>query len=689
MSTSISIVRRLVVVVAAAMLPTAAWAGPLVVDPSLHHLRSGDRREWADFPAQPEGAKRTVTFTATKNTGAMCLRWRQQDVRLLWRIVLNGKELGRLRQDENDTIEFFAIPAGRLVDGDNTLTIESPAIVPDDIRVGEIQLFDRPMADVLGESTVEITVNESESPVPCRITVLNDAGALMTTGSASTDQLAVRPGVIYSADGRARFGLPAGDYTIHAGRGFEYGIATARISLRAGETLRKALTIRREVPTQGYVACDPHVHTLTFSGHGDCKASERVVTLAGEGIELPIVTEHNKQSDYRTLATRAGVQHRFTMVTGNEVTTAVGHFNVFPLDATIAVPDHRATDWKSVAAALGPAASPRVVILNHARDIHLKFRPFDPARHIALTGEDLEGWELPANAMEVVNSGAQLADPTRLVRDWLGLLNRGHRITPVGSSDSHDVSRYIVGQGRTYIRCKDDKPAAIDVADAVRAFTAGEVMVSCGLLTEITVNNEHGPGQFVPGKDDLSVKVRVLGPAWAKADKIELYANGILLREADIVDSGKAGEKWAREWIIPRPKHDIHLVAMATGPGVEALYWPFAKPYQATSPVVRKRNLGLTGAVRVDGDGDGKWTSAFEYARQVLAGNDGKRREAIAALADYDEAVASQAAGILRKRGISLTDQDIRAAAKAAGPSVLRGFDAYAEAWRESQTARP
>ena len=34
-------------------------------------------------------------------------------------------------------------------------------------------------------------------------------------------------------------------------------------------------------------------------------------------------------------------------------------------------------DWKGVAAALGEPKSPRVVILNHPRDLHAGFRPFD------------------------------------------------------------------------------------------------------------------------------------------------------------------------------------------------------------------------------------------------------------------------------------------------------------------------
>jgi hypothetical protein len=47
------------------------------------------------------------------------------------------------------------------------------------------------------------------------------------------------------------------------------------------------------------------------------------------------------------------------------------------------------------------------------------------------------------------------------------------------------------------------------------------------------------------------------------------------------------------------------------------------------------------------------------------------------------------AAGLLRVPRVSPSDKDVRAAVKAAGEAVLRGFDVYAEAWRESQIARP
>lgn len=369
-------------------------------------------------------------------------------------------------------------------------------------------------------------------PVPCRLTVLSARGALATTGATSTDRLAVRPGVIYTADGTAKFGLPAGEYTIHAGRGFEYGTETVRVSLKPGENVRKEFVIRREVATPGFVACDTHVHTLTHSGHGDSTDIERAITAAGEGLELVVATDHNIQVDYHAAAVKAGVRKYFTPVVGNEVTTGVGHFNVFPLAVGAPVPNFKVKDWKGLTAALDEAKAPRVVILNHARDLHAKFRPFGPERHVALTGEDLDGW-------------------TR-----------------------------------------------------------------------------------------------------------------------------------------PRLAHDVHLVAVTSGPGVDGLFWPIGKPYQAASPVVRKRVIGLTGAVWLDGDGDDKRSSAHDYAEKVVPAAGTDWRKAVKALAAYDEATAAQAAGLLRAAGVSLSDKDVRAAAKAAGEQVLRGFDAYAEAWRASQIAR-
>ena len=44
----------------------------------------------------------------------------------------------------------------------------------------------------------------------------------------------------------------------------------------------------KEKLTQPVVASDTHVHVLKYSKHGDIQLDERMVTIAGEGIELPL-----------------------------------------------------------------------------------------------------------------------------------------------------------------------------------------------------------------------------------------------------------------------------------------------------------------------------------------------------------------------------------------------------------------
>ena len=100
--------------------------------------------------------------------------------------------------------------------------------------------------------------------------------------------------------------------------------------------------------------------------------------------------------------------------------------------------------------------------------------------------------------MEVINSGSQQSNIMTLYNDWFGMMNHGYYLTPVGSSDSHDVSRFTVGQGRTYIKTSDANVSTIDVEDAISNFIEGKVLVSLGLLTTVSVDGKYGPGDICP-----------------------------------------------------------------------------------------------------------------------------------------------------------------------------------------------
>jgi hypothetical protein len=571
-------------------------------------------------------------------------------------------------------------------DGRNVLRIAGSGTAPDDVLIGEASVIDRPRAEVTADAIVDVVVYEQPGArrVPSRITVADEHGALVSLGIATDATHAVRPGVVYTGTGAARLRLPAGRYVIAAGRGFEYGVDRVAVDLVKGAVQVHRFIVRREVDTGGWAAMDTHVHTGTFARHGDATIDERMLTLAGEGIELPVSSEHNTRVDFEAAARAAGVRRYFTPILGTEVTTpALGHFNVFPIPPQGRAIEQRSADWTQLRESIEAAAQRPVIVLNHGRDEHGGFTPLGAARHVAVAGEDREGWTLPANAMEVVNSGAVLSDGLALPRDWMAMLNRGLMLTPIGSSDSHDVARYIVGQGRTYVRCDDRRPEAIDLARVLDAVRRGEVMVSYGLLTEIDVAG-RGPGELVGPRAGLAVRIRVKGPGWTRAQHVTLYVDGTPVREEAIADGTGAGLKWQATWRLPAPAHDVHLVAVATGPGVTAPYWPTAKPYQPTSTRFTPYVLGVSGAVFVDGDGSGTFESAAAYARRALAATTDPRRLA-ERLGGYDAAVATQAASLLRARDPAAFEATIDAVLQHAAPHVATGLHAYLDAWRANR----
>jgi hypothetical protein len=663
-----------------------------ILDAALHHVRNGTGPEWSEFDGPPESTSYQLKFEGNAADSEQTLRIAQHDVKQLWSIELNGKKLGRLHRDENAIVGFWSIPKSTLVDGQNDLQISTTSKNSDDILVGDIALYDGAATDVLSECPVTVSVRDKTTgkPTPCRITILH-AGRLMTSGAQSNDQMAVRPGVIYCT-GDAEFGLPPGTYEIVAGRGPEYGIDSRSLTVVPGKTLALELSIEREVSTDGFAACDTHVHTLTHSGHGDSTVRERMLTLAGEGIEFPIATDHNVHIDYEELADELGIRGFFTPVIGNEVTTKFGHFNVFPVaSADVPIPNYKADNWPDIFASIYGTPDVKVAILNHSRDIHSSYRPFGPEHHLAATSTNLDGWDLQANAMEVVNSAAQQTDVMQLVRDWMSQLNAGRRLTPVGCSDSHDVARHFVGQGRTYIRCDDADPGHIDVDAAVDSFVAGRVSIGCGLFADIRINQTAGPGGTVGKSKRYVAKVDVCGPSWMEADEIEVFVNGQSVRtfELKTADRSKPGVKARLEMQLPiSANQDAFVVAVARGPGVRKLHWPIAKPYQPVSTDWTPTFVAVTGAIWIDADGDGRFTSAKKYATEVCTASDYNSGRVLEQLKKFDSAVAVHAAELLMTDSPDTFVSGAFRDARKSSPVIRGAFETYYDEWQQSQRAR-
>lgn len=566
-------------------------------------------REWADADPRPiAGDRYEKAFTASPNETPRLLAIRQEGVKRNWGIFLNDRKLGTLVSDETSLEHVIEVPAGTLRAGDNVLRLE-PAKEPDDIIIGPIALIDATRPQWLAGGTVSVAVTDAANgrSLPCRLTVTRPDGTLVALDAAPENEVAVRTGVVYTRQGQAVISLPAGDYEIRAGRGFEWGLAKAKVRVAEGSSQDLALSLVREVDTSGWIAVDSHIHTQTHSGHGDATLRERILTIAGEGIELAIATEHNHHADYAPAAKAAGLNGEFATVVGNEVTTKQGHFNAFPIDAAAPVVNHLETDWAKLLPAIRATPGVRVITLNHPRDLHSGFVPLGEAEFDASTGIHRREADLKIDAIEVITSGAMQSDIELLYRDWFALLKRGHRLSAVGSSDSHDVTRFLLGQGRTYVAAPDEDPSRVDLDRVWSSYEEGRVRVSLGLLVDLKVDGKYGIGDLVtnPG-ETVKVEVLVSGPSWTRVDRVVLYANGEVLQESKIEDPGRPGEKARVTWELPRPEKDTFLVAMATGPGPTEAFWPIPRPYQPSNPVFDSRVIGSTNPVWIDGDGDAK-----------------------------------------------------------------------------------
>lgn len=655
---------------ACAALPTVADASSTLIRSEPLHLRSGDHREWRSFPEHATGAS-TLTFNHSGNARDYSLLLRQRDVKASWSLKLNDRELGSLIQDERDMLLVLPIPAGTLKSGPNTVQITGqPGRFPDDIELRDLRIEDLSPHELQQQARVNIAVTGESGPLPVRITVVDDKGSLVPFAGLRTDvPQAFRTGVIYTPDGKTAIGLPAGSYRILASRGFEYSAPSQKLQLTNGQTAAIRLAIRREVALNGYISCDTHIHTLALSGHGDATVDERVLTAAGEGLDLMITTEHNRVSDYSEAIRKLGLDRWVRSIPGSEVTTATGHFNVFPTAANAPYPNVRETNWSTLMNSIRQTQDVRVVIQNHPRDLHSGYRPFDPGHYLASVGEDLGGRPFRANAMEVVNSGAMASDPLQLVRDWMGLLTRGTAVAAIGASDTHTVDFVPVGQARTYIDVAPINDWRQDPQGVATQLAAGKNLVSYGLTAEL---RQAGALQ----RQSVPMRVTVLGPSWATADRIVVFSNGTPVWERKL-NSQRPGVKFSETVTIPLPRNDTSLIAVATGPAVLQPFWEVRKPYQPTSDQWNPMILGVSQAIWIDTDGNGRTEAPRVLATRLLKEHGANMDKLTAALERFDSAVAMHALDLLRIDGTDISSTSVQQKFTQSGEQMRAAYQQY------------
>jgi hypothetical protein len=589
-----------------------------MIHEALVHL--GDSEvDWKGVPKAPEGQRLDIEFTDKKAQAkkeTICITVHQYHVDDPWSIQLNGKIVGRLERGRFEGDRYYELPAKHLKDGTNVLSFV-PGKKTDDIVIGRVRLYHGTLREKLRLCKIEIDVHGPDGRgLPSRITVLDTKGERVPLYYGAMLSQAVRPGICYASRGKAVFEVPQGNYRVFATHGPEWGLSEGGLALQWGEASQLTLKLAPEVDTTGYISCDTHIHTVTYSGHGDASIEERMATLSGEALELAIATDHNHQIDYRPVQQRMELKEDFKSVVGNEVSTSMGHFNAWPLQAITSRatekqknakrPEWRIQNWVKLIEGIR-AKGAKAVVLNHPRWPSHTDGPHGRFRLNQISGDRLTGPSaLTFDAMELVNSTDLQDDPLFLVRDWFALLNHGERIMAVGSSDSHTVSD-PVGQGRTYLMSSTDTPSAIRVTEVTKNLVEGRSSVSLGIFSECWVNDKARMGDVLATRGKkVSVRLRVAAPSWIEPQRALLFLNGRQVAEKPIPhEKGKACNALLDFELTPLA-NDAHLVTLCIGtpPGP---YWPTMKPY----------SFAATNPVWLDADGDGRYTDPRRLAAKI------------------------------------------------------------------------
>ena len=487
----------------------------------------------------------------------------------------------------------------------------------------------------------ELRDADSGELIPGRLTFLGEGGPraeLFPGTEVWPSELAVRRNVVYSKSGAGAVTVPAGSYVVYASRGIEWSLTATELTIDAGTEHSWSANLRHEVDTAGYVSGDFHLHTLTYSGHGDSNVEERIISLIGEGVDFAVATDHNHLTDYGPVVEELGVEQLLGHTVGNEVSTPIGHFNTFPHDPELPPVRSDLVDARElftlIRKQLGPGGVRPVIQLNHPRWGTIDY--FGKLALDPLTAEPGDRrFSHDFDTIELLNENvgwgyhdAEFAEvPTgssehSVLRDWFNLLNRGYRYAAVGNSDSHTVEGTFAGYPRNYVPSPARFPGEIDVADVAAALRKRQVFTTTGPFLEFAIAGTRMGGEVrVPGPPkgeravSVALSVRVRAATWIDCSRLKIVVNGSVARTIDLPHRGgvvRADQDFdvrlsGDAWIALIVEGDEPMEPVTTG---------------GKRPVLP---LAISNPIWVDVGGDG-WTDPVTAAKAALADERSLRR---------------------------------------------------------------
>jgi hypothetical protein len=490
----------------------------------------------------------------------------------------------------------------------------------------------------------------------------------------------------WTVDGRLEAQVRPGTYDVVVSRGPEYEVAQTTVTIKAGAFATAQLALVRSFSTPGWIAGDFHIHSAPSTDSG-LPIADRVASCAAEGLDVAVATDHNYITDYAPVIAQNNLDQWLLGIPGMELTTfEMGHFNGYPLKVDPGSTRGGEFVWAKQppqklfdqlrALAIDPTNS--IVQINHPRQQVLGYfaqffvdqdtaQPYTPTGIMGVFapyGDEFAAanFSLDADAVELL-TGRRIEDvhtyvaPNPLppgpfpdpqpvsgtvvvgkdghplfpgvVETWFAMLDRGKRMTGMGTSDSHHLLGDEPGYARTLLYVGDGKDQLGEYSrdDVIGAIRGHHAIVTNAPFIDMKVGTAM-PGDDVTMQGQVTVAIHVRAPSWAPVDHLIVYSNSKVISDQPITtgtdfttnvmftpngDAWVVAEVRGTSNMFPVnsptefPPLDVGAIIQSLSSGLNLTSLPLTSPLKPPQ-LHYSTPYAITNPIWIDANGDGQWT---------------------------------------------------------------------------------
>jgi hypothetical protein len=491
----------------------------------------------------------------------------------------------------------------------------------------------------------------------------------------------------WTTDGRVNAQVRPGTWQLVVSRGPEYELTTTTVTLEAGKVTGKELQLTRAYDSPGWVSGDFHIHAQPSTDSG-LPIDERVASCAAEGLEVAVATDHNFITDYAPVIAATGLDTWLLGIPGMELTTfETGHFIGYPMKVDPGstrggefqwahqTPSRLFQQLRSLAVdgedSVVQVAHPRQQVLGYFAQYFIDQatgEPYTPTGIIGVFapyGDEFnkENFSYKFDAVELLTGNkfedvhtyrapdplppGPLPDPQPVpgevvvgkdgkptfpgtVETWFTLLDRGHKATGVGASDSHHLIGDEPGYARTllYVGEGKDTYGGFSRRDVVGAMRNHHAITTNAPFIDMRVGTSRIGDTINDTRGSIPVEITVRAPSWGKPDTLVVYMNSATVQTIPIPDGTSFTttvmvSPTADSWVVAEvtgtqnmfpvvvpvefPPLDATVLIGALSAGLDLSSLPIAstlKPNRLHTAMP----YAITNPIWIDHDGNGTWT---------------------------------------------------------------------------------